>query len=916
MKYFFSLLLLVTMLPAEAQSLREDLGAMYPFIKTKALIEQQKYDSALIWADTALVQAAEEYGKKAEMYVLFLRNLELAYGNVGREKEMEPIYDAYYEELKIAPTDGELIHNLKLKSFVEVVRVVGNDNMSKNLSLMQQAEEAKGANSFANSLISNPKADTRSWTSILAFIDLGEEFQHIDASTQDNKGLFKNTPIEDDAHAVLDAINIFQKGKATKKTLDKNKEERGEENSGGLASMLGLKKNKKGEKTKVAPKEEENKENSQPFENLPPYSEMSEDQRAKVEAALLETFYQKKNERDTSQSIFSDADYATYAFYLGHFYEQADKIQKADTFFAYANEGFHKYIDGISGLTGHEEQLRSVMNFFAFSNLSNSFVLRHYKDYPSITGLSYNNILLEKGLLLEKSRTMQQAVLASNDDYLLRVYNLWTDSKNLLAANYSVENEQVDIDSVTEANNELRKELSRHTQNENQWQWQAVHDGLAPDEAVVEFLHFPIYKQSLFTPNPDIDEDEIESFNDLYDSLYYVALVLRPEDTYPQLVPLFKEKQLQPLLEKADEEEDAPFITRLYNPRGVGVVNTSQFFKGDSLYQLIWQPLDALLKNVQTIYYSPSGLLHQIAFTALPSKDGVLLDRYQLHQVSSTRILANRTDALAVVPKSAALFGDIPYNASVSELRQVAMQAGLKPRGNVDTLSYLRQKYLREENSYFGILKTKDEVVTIASQLRKNQISVNLFIGNQALEEQFKELGMGGVLSPSILHVATHGFFLGDTTIISGEESLEEITVVDALARSGLAFAGANRLLKDESDVSQDLEDGILLASEAAQMNLQNTQLVVLSACETGLGEVQGSEGVYGLQRSIREAGAQFLIMSLWSVDDDATVALMKEFYNNWITKKQNIRDAFTHAQKTMRENHIPYEWAGFVLIE
>ncbi len=137
------------------------------------------------------------------------------------------------------------------------------------------------------------------------------------------------------------------------------------------------------------------------------------------------------------------------------------------------------------------------------------------------------------------------------------------------------------------------------------------------------------------------------------------------------------------------------------------------------------------------------------------------------------------------------------------------------------------------------------------------------------------------------------------------------------MIRSGLKLAGSKYAWENKHPMG-GMEDGILTAYEVSQMNLSNTQLVVLSACETGLGDIKGNEGVYGLQRAFRIAGAKNVLMSLWKVPDDATEKLMTRFYNNWLEQKMPLRVAFESAQKWLRgqkgyEN--PYFWAGFVLI-
>jgi CHAT domain-containing protein len=137
------------------------------------------------------------------------------------------------------------------------------------------------------------------------------------------------------------------------------------------------------------------------------------------------------------------------------------------------------------------------------------------------------------------------------------------------------------------------------------------------------------------------------------------------------------------------------------------------------------------------------------------------------------------------------------------------------------------------------------------------------------------------------------------------------------MIRSGLLLAGANDAWRTGKPQQPGLEDGILTAYEISQMDLRNTELVVLSACETGLGDVQGNEGVYGLQRAFKIAGAGYLIMSLWKVPDTQTAQLMSNFYSNWQERRMRIPEAFWAAQKQLRDAGLdPYFWAGFVLLE
>ncbi len=135
--------------------------------------------------------------------------------------------------------------------------------------------------------------------------------------------------------------------------------------------------------------------------------------------------------------------------------------------------------------------------------------------------------------------------------------------------------------------------------------------------------------------------------------------------------------------------------------------------------------------------------------------------------------------------------------------------------------------------------------------------------------------------------------------------------------RSGLILAGGNHAWKTGKPLRPNMEDGVLTAYEISQMDLSNTKLVVLSACETGLGDIRRNEGVYGLQRAFKIAGANYLIMSLWKVPDQETKDFMLAFYQHWLEEEMSIPEAFRKTQLAMRDRFDnPYYWAGFVLLE
>jgi CHAT domain-containing protein len=167
------------------------------------------------------------------------------------------------------------------------------------------------------------------------------------------------------------------------------------------------------------------------------------------------------------------------------------------------------------------------------------------------------------------------------------------------------------------------------------------------------------------------------------------------------------------------------------------------------------------------------------------------------------------------------------------------------------------------------------------------------------------------------MHLATHGFFLPDPTTDSGSKNNSKNLYAlsnDPLVRSGIVVSGANNAWNG-TEPPTGIENGIVTAYEIAQLDLHQTQLVVLSACETALGDLQGTEGVFGLQRALKIAGVKNIIVSLWQVPDKETVELMTAFYTNLLSGKK-VREAFYLAQKEMRSKYAPFFWAAFVLVE
>jgi CHAT domain-containing protein len=215
---------------------------------------------------------------------------------------------------------------------------------------------------------------------------------------------------------------------------------------------------------------------------------------------------------------------------------------------------------------------------------------------------------------------------------------------------------------------------------------------------------------------------------------------------------------------------------------------------------------------------------------------------------------------------------------------------------------------------------TKTETERIVGSLSNRNIPHSFYTEHAGNEESFKSLSGK---QTGVIHLATHGFFLPDAENKAVDEIVRQLggnkdkPFENPLLRSGLILSGANNQWRAKEYVlDENIEDGILTADEISRLNLTKTKLVVLSACETGLGDVKNSEGVFGLQRAFKLAGVESLIMSLWKVPDEATAELMTTFYDEWLAGK-NKQDAFKTAQQKVRGIYkSPYYWAAFVMMD
>ena len=315
------------------------------------------------------------------------------------------------------------------------------------------------------------------------------------------------------------------------------------------------------------------------------------------------------------------------------------------------------------------------------------------------------------------------------------------------------------------------------------------------------------------------------------------------------------------------------------------------------------------IEGCNNIFYSPTGVLYEINLDFIGKDDyDMICDSLNLYRLSSTRELCEQVKSK---PKNdAILYGDIAYSIDIP---------------NLD--NYTKSKYRSTTRDGFTPLKgTSVEIDSIISEFAAYNYNNLSFVQNFATEESFRALSGN---CPAIIHLATHGFYYSEESIIDELKHANYIAfqwMKPELYHSGLALSGAQNTwvnnTTEEFDFSKyyDMDqnnDGILLSAEIASLDLSGVDLVVLSACETALGRIK-TDGVYGLQRAFKLAGVNSIIMSLWKVDDEATRMLMTSFYKNYLGGMSK-REALLGAQKKVRETpgyEDPYNWAAFVLLD
>lgn len=434
----------------------------------------------------------------------------------------------------------------------------------------------------------------------------------------------------------------------------------------------------------------------------------------------------------------------------------------------------------------------------------------------------------------------------------------------------------------------LEASTQKTTLDYSQTSWRDIQNHLSKNDIAIEFVCVP---EMNYPKNLNKNENDGD--------ISYYALVIDNVCQYPKLIPLCGDSEIDKLwlYFRNNDTDSAQCLAR----------------------EFLWNPILNQFKHAKNIYFCPDGLLHIVPIENIIEDEDNLIDRnYNVYRLSSTKKILEKRQTPHY--NSAVLFGDIDYNH---------LKTQLKKEDKEDSFSFVRG--IIDRGGFEPLYNSKNELSEIADILKSKNVLAKLYMGTNGTEDRFTQLSDESV---NIIHLATHGLYVnpveaekiktennwGFMGIIPNKRSIwdtinwEDISMTHSL----LVMAGGNRLIQREI-MSKEGNDGILTAKEISQMSFKGLEIVVLSACETALGDIDYN-GVSGLQRGFKQAGANTILMSLDKVDDEATKILMVEFYRNLMdgkTKHQSLKSAQNYLRKYENGKYDdPKYWASFIMLD
>lgn len=514
------------------------------------------------------------------------------------------------------------------------------------------------------------------------------------------------------------------------------------------------------------------------------------------------------------------------------------------------------------GKVAYWDKIKDNFEFYKTIAFNNS------ESNPEMIEKILNIQLQTKSILLNSLLKIKNRIYASGDTASIRLYQDWQNTRDNLSIAYSMSNAQqkengINIDALEALLESIEKQLSsistdfvEHTKNHNSqfYNWKTLKSSLNENEIAIETIPFRLFTKSFS------------------DTIWYAFIAVSKNSKKPDFV-----------IEKNGSELETKYLNYYHNlMRFEQVDNTS--------YQKYWKTITSIIPpSATTIYFAIDGAYNQINLETLKDENGTyLINTKNIVCIGTCRDIINKKSDPEKITKT----NNLPLTISVI--------------GNPNYYSVTP-----EEDQYVEQLPGSEiEALKIDALLKNAGWESTLFIGEFATEDTVKK-----IQSPKVFHISTHGFFWTTPTSLNNSTDIIDKAATNPLLKSGILLYNGGELMQTLNINTVNKENGILTSYEAMNLSLDQTELVVLSACETGLGEVKIGEGVYGLQRSFTVAGAKCIIMSLIKVSDDITIELMENFYKYWL-QSGNKRDAFTKAKKELMKKHpSPKYWGAFIMI-
>ncbi len=578
-------------------------------------------------------------------------------------------------------------------------------------------------------------------------------------------------------------------------------------------------------------------------------------------------------------------------------------FKEAHSLFMQAQAASGKIIDQVMGFTSENQKIKFLATQKDNLEACFSLVAFHLKNNPDAQKDLLDIWLKRKGIILESQKQFQEALVHSdNSEPVLRVFQELSRVRVKLSKLYFSRLETSDLkllkNRIAEMENQkeiLEAELAKLSQsysiqrNRKGANSSQVATALPKETVLLEIAKIHQYNFKA-----------IKNEKEWFQANYLVFVLHAGQADRIALIDLGA----------------ADIIDSTIQELKYQIKEGQELKASKKLYEMVFAKIKPELDQSKEVFISPDGNLSLIPFEILQDPNGrFLIEDYTFNYLSAGRDILGLEKQKGNSQKSL-LIGDPDFDLRVQAINLQDQDL----ENTVPQLTSLKRSVEMKELHFRRLPGTLKEVQSVRQILGQNGTEIKT--GAEAVEQILFQMK-----SPKILHIATHGFFLNDKNLpeLSDDrgtiipKSLEGmINIENPLVRSGLALAGANNTL-NQKDV--DESQGLLTAEKVLGLNLTNTELVVLSACDTGLGEVQTGEGVYGLRRAFIQAGAKSLVMSMWKVPDTETMELMVQFYKNiksGMNRCQALRQAALNERKIIIKRYkkdMPSYWGAFLFL-